>query len=344
MAKHIIRVEYSESSGAVNSISFNKSAINLSNFNETTLGNVNYYDNGFLLNCSDLSGNYKLFSNSIAYYISSEHSDIEGNIDITLTINTSNAKSISLVFANKIYPTNIVVNGVYYENQDNVFQTLLSGSSNETTTIQFTKLNVGNSPLIVTNVSTGISIDYDEDHIINFIRGSQLSTDNESPKYEFVGQYGSCSFIDVENVVVNLKVQGILENPKSVKYILDDEIIGVYNVESWKYNTSNSVVDIELSDTINGLSNVALEKKEIDFNESRTLLDIYNEIKIILLDNGEKIENLSLEVSEWLSSIRTPFYKYDSIDVITLVNYFCQVSQCGIYKNQKGNLEVYLWR
>ena len=346
MAKHIIRVEYLENSGVVNYVSFNKNAVNVSNFNENTLGNVNTYNNEFLLNYSDLSGDYKLFSNSVGYYISSEYSDIEGNIDITLTINTTNSKSISLVFTKEIYPTTIAVNGVYYENQDNVFQTLLSGSSNETTTIQFTKLNAGNSPLIVTNISTGISIDYDEKHIINFIRGSQLSTENELPKYEFVGQYGSCSFIDAENVVVNLKIQGILEKPKSVKYILDDEVVGVYSVESWKYNTSNSVVDIELSDSIEQFRNVD-ESGYFQYFTSYddfSYLDLFNLIKEKITVYEETFEELSSDVVSWISSIKTMYIKYESMKLDELIVHFCVATQTTIYKNQNGKLEVYLWR
>lgn len=344
MAKHIIRIEYLESSGVVNSISFDKSPINVSNFTPNTLANINTYNNEFLLNYSDLSGNSKLFPNSIGYYISYEKSDGEGNIDITLTVNTSNAKSISLVFSKEIYATSIVVNGVHHENIDNVFQTLLQGASNETTTIRFTKLNKANSPLIITNVNTGISIDYDERYIINFIRGSQLSTDNDLPKYETVGQYGSCSFIDAENVVIHLKSQGFLEKPSKIKLILDNQVVGVYGVDSWTYNTSNSVVEIDFYDPLNNFRDVALEKKKIVFDESRTLLQVFNDIKLLVENKNEVFEPLSSEISSWLSSIKTPFYMYDNTDLLELLNYFCEVSQCNIYKNQNGKLEVYLWR
>lgn len=346
MAKHIIRVEYLEKSGVVNSVSFDEKAINVSNFNENTLGNVNAYNNEFLLNYSDLSGKSRFFPNSVGYYISEQRSDSEGNIDVTLTVNTTKAKSLSLVFSQDVFPVSITINGISYENTDNVFQVVLQENSSEVTTIQFTKLNKSNSPLILTNISPGISIDYDEKHIISFIRGSELSTNNETPRYELVGQYGSCSFIDAENVVVNLKIQGILEKPKNVQILLDGEVVGKYTVSSWSYNTTNSIVEIEFSDSIETLRNVDESGYFEYFNDynSYSYLDLFNLIKEKIISYEENFEELSSEVESWLSSIKTMYIKYEPMKLDELIVHFCVATQTTIYKNQKGNLEVYLWR
>lgn len=345
MAKHKIRIEYLEKQGNIDNLEFSVEPNNVSSKALNDLTNANAYETPFLLNFSDLSGKYKyLKSNGVKYYISSVLSDDDGNIDVSVEVTTTGATSLTFSFSKEYYPSLINVDGINYENSDSTFQVSVLNTTTSKTNVRFLKMNIPNSPLIITNINTGITIDYDETHIINFKRGSQLSTDNETPKYEIVGQYGNCSFIDSENIVINLKAQGILHKPKSIKFILDDEIIGDYAIESWSYNTSNSVVDIEFIDTLSSLQEVALEEKEIDFIEGRTMLDIFNYIKELLINNGEKFENINEEISNWLSSIKTTFFRYDSIDLITLCSYFCQSSQCNIYKNQKGNLEVYLWR
>lgn len=347
MAKHKIRIEYVERQGTIDNIVFDVEPNNLSSSGLNDLTNVNAYQDLFLLNLSDLSGKYKYFSNNkVKYYISSVFSDESSNINIGIDVTTTKSNSITLVFSKDYYPTLIEVNGIEYNNSDNTFQISIPSLTQTTTKIRVLKMNKPNIPLIITNINTGITIDYDETYIINFTRGSQLSTDNEIPKYELVSQYGNCRFIDSDNVVINLKVQGLLEKPKSIQLLLDDELIGKYTVQSWAYNTENNVVDVDFSDSLEKSAKENVEEYFEDTNEFGGInyLHLFEHIKEKLISRGETFEPLSESVESWISSIKTIYIKYDSMSLNDLVVNFCNATQTTIYKNQKGNLEVYLWR
>lgn len=347
MAKHSIKIQYLESVGTIDNLSFSVEPNNLSSKSLNDLSSINYHSNGFLLNSSDLSGKYGYFSsNSVKYYISSELSDENNNINIDLAITTTNAYGLSIVFSNEYYPTIIEVNGIEYTNSDNIFQVGVNNSVGVITTIKFKKMNLPNIPLIITNINTGISITYNDNYIINMERGSELSTDNSLPKYELVGQYASCSFIDYDFVVLNLKSSGILQKPKKVEFYLDDNIIGSYKVNSWEYDTVNSVVKIEFTDSISSFEQYNVNGYFTYTNDyyKYTALDLFNKIKNITQEIGETFEELSSDISNYLSSISMLYVKYDSMNLNKLWNEFCIFTQTSIFKNQKGNLEVYLWR
>ena len=225
MAKHKIRIEYLENQGSIDAIDFSVEPNNLSSKALNNLTNANAYETPFLLNLSDLSGKYKYLKNGgVKYYISSVLSDENSNIDIDIDVTTTGASSLTLVFSEEHYPTLIKINGIEYNNSNNTFQLGVTSTSQTKTKIQVLKMNKPNAPLVVTNVNTGITIDYSDDYIINIDRGSQLTTDNELPNYELVYQYGSCEFIDEDNVVLNLKASGVLKKPKKVEIYLDDNI------------------------------------------------------------------------------------------------------------------------
>ena len=356
MPKHVIRVEYLESQGTIDSLSFNVEPNNLSSKALNDLTNVNVYTNGFLLNLSDLSGKYEYFNeNGVKYYISSVASDSNSNINVTLSVTTTGASAITLIFAKEIYPTQISINGQTQTNSDDTFQVYVSSVETTTTTITFTKMNLPNVPLIITNINTGISIDYTDDYIINWTRGSQLSTDNQLPKYEIVGQYGSCSFVDSENVVLKLKANNVLKKPKSVKFFLDDNLIGSYKVDNWEYETTNSVVKLNLIDSVDELSDILIESKSPEYkpatsipSEERysfyTAYDFFLEIKLLIEAFGETFDTINQDVINWLSSIKIKTLKYDATNLNDLVVDFCNLTQTSFYKTQDGKVGVYSWR
>lgn len=354
MPRHIIRVEYLEATGTIDNIEFSVSSNNVSSSSLNNLSNVNSYNNGFILNSSDLSGKYTYFgSDNAKYYISSILSDERNSIDITLNITTSNAQAISLVFANEVYPTKILVDDVEYTNTNNTFQVVIA---NNPTKIRFIDMNLPNVPLIVTNINTGITIDYNDNYIISIQRGSQLSTDNTLPKYEVVGQYGSCSFIDSDYVVVNLKASGILKRPKSVKFLLDGEIIGCYKVENWNYNITTSVIDINLMDSIDEMSDVKIEQKSATYMppkyivgsqgdwELYTAYDLFEKIKSLVIQYGETFDDIDSNIIDWLNSLIIKVLKYSASDLKSLIVDFCNFAQISLYKKENGKIGVYLWR
>lgn len=345
MAKHKIRIEYLENQGSIDAIDFSVEPNNLSSKTLNNLANANAYETPFLLNLSDLSGKYKyLKSGGVKYYISSVLSDENSNIDIDIDVTTTGASSLTLVFSEEYYPTLIKINGIEYNNSNNTFQLGVTSTSQTKTKIQALKMNKPNAPLIVTNVNTGITIDYNDDYIINIDRGSQLTTDNELPNYELVYQYGSCEFIDEDNVVLNLKASGVLKKPKKVEIYLDDNIIGTYKVDTWKYNTQNSVVSITLTNEERSLEIFPIEAQKPTYKENYYAYDLFLEIKQKLLDLGIVVEEVDSSIEEWFRSIWISILKYNSTTMKDLIYQFCCFTQTSFFLNEKGNLEVYLWR
>ena len=345
MAKHKIRIEYLENQGSIDAIDFSVEPNNLSSKALNNLTNANAYETPFLLNLSDLSGKYKyLKSGGVKYYISSVLSDENSNIDIDIDVTTTGASSLTLVFSEEYYPTLIKINGIEYNNSNNTFQLGVTSTSQTKTKIQVLKMNKPNAPLVVTNVNTGITIDYSDDYIINIERGSQLTTDNELPNYELVYQYGSCEFIDEDNVVLNLKASGVLKKPKKVEIYLDDNIIGTYKVDTWKYNTQNSVVSITLTNEERSLEIFPIESQKPTYKENYYAYDLFLEIKQKLLDLGIVVEEIDSNIEEWLRSILISILKYNSTTMKDLIYQFCCFTQTSFFLNEKGNLEVYLWR
>lgn len=345
MYKHSIEIEFIKSSGEITDISFSSPANNISSSDTKSLANANAYTKGFLLNLNDLSGNYEYFgSDNVKYYISSVQSDENKDISITLKITTSNVVGATLLFPNEIYPTLISINNIDYSNSNEVFQfPTSSNGENVETTLIFKKMNKENVPLIILSINSGITITYDDRYIKSMTRGSQLSTDNEYPKYEVVSQYGSISFFDSDYALLNLKSTTNLQKPRIIKILLNDKVIGTYKATSWQYDMLTSIVTIELSDSLNELSEVEVSE-HIELSSTKTLYDVFLDIKSLLENIGEVFSTIDDTLVNRLKNINMYIYRYNATNLQELVNNFCSVAQCSIYKNEVGELEVFSWR
>ena len=105
----------------------------------------------------------------------------------------------------------------------------------------------------------------------------------------------------------------------------------------------NSLVSIELSDSLNEISEVEVESYE-EIATTKTLYDVFLDMKSLLESQGEVFANVEETIVNRLSSIIMYIYRYDATNLQDLINNFCKIAQCSIYKNEIGELEVYSWR
>jgi hypothetical protein len=189
--------------------------------------------------------------------------------------------------------------------------------------------------LVYYNNPTG-TIEYDNSFINDISRNSQSVADNsEVFDYSALVQNGTMKLIDKDGSIAQLARQKILKDKLVIEIVLDNKVVGKYISRKWNYVYGSKIVNITLSDTLENWDNINYSRI-LTFNNT-TALDLYNELVSI---SGETFQTLSSELSDYLDSI-TIKYCYLNIDTLrNQWNKLCQITQCVVFKNEVGYVEI----
>lgn len=314
----------------------------------------------FLLGNSPLVGGeeYEIAKNSdmfvladrVNYFIGSLVSGDDGifpdGASYSITINGADFNAITIVFDkdNEVWPTEVVINGKSYINDDAMFTASGLGDVN-TLNVAISKLNKPNKGLIVTGIYVDITIIVDEKNLDSFTYSLYDRENNDEPSYGVVSNSGTLSFVDSTGEILDYITNRMITKDLSVNISVINtpqkktELFISAKTSSWEYDNNNFVVTVTLNDELEDLQNITYP----GFPYDGTLImasNIYNDIMSFVPPSfgfpalQELPDNVQLRL---LSSLVSPYM--ESCSVWDALDGLCKTLGIRIYK-EKSNIMV----
>lgn len=257
MIRITAKINIGENGGELNTVTSSKSGINVSSTLNEVIGKHEQIQRPFILGRSRLGGG-DCFTKKANFYIGRIASDNNGNFSSNYVINVS-GKDITLltITFNKQkneFPHSILVNGEAHYDDDPTWTIPLNGG--DTHTITISNWNKPNSPMVISSIYTDLSIGLDESNLLDFERTIMDRSDIKRPSFGIISNTGSLSFIDKDGEVKDYLAQQLISSQNIISAYLENtetgakEQIAYFNTESWSYNNSQSLVDVQLKDDL----------------------------------------------------------------------------------------------
>lgn len=231
--------------------------------------------NPFLLGTTKLGAKGKLQSKS-QVFVSRDSCNESGIFDNDLYItvryggifpqNDTKIDNISITFDtyNDQYPTEIEIDGVVYGNDTPLFK---RGGlvENRTKEIKFLKMNKPNIPLVIEEISLGLTINVDRRNLLSYNRNIRSKADIKTPSWGIVSNGGNLSFADTTKEVINYCSNNILKNNQRVLVYLENNIIkekhqiADVKTSDWQYDNDNFSVSVTLDDRLTEWQDIVIE-------------------------------------------------------------------------------------
>ena len=327
-------------SGAINSLSIDKSKNNISSDITNVKGTTKNSKSAFILGSSKLGFGYR-YSSNIDYFISKQLCDNSGIFKSPFTIDISgiNISNLTIVFdtSHKQYPKNITVDGISHSDDDPTY--VITGLTGNTHTIEINNWNEPNSPLIIQGIYTNITIHLDNRYFISIFREVRNAPDADKPSYGIISNVGGIKFNDLSLEFRDYIEQQLLVDGVKVSLFINNtinskkQLIGNYETHDWKYDNHNFVVDVSFGDNLVNMQKIYLQEfPQIAYKQGVliTLQDVFT-----LLNKqtkglfNEEVTNINVDLTTSCNS-----YKIDKGETLWSVwNGFCQSAKCYMYKD-----------
>ena len=241
--------------------------------------------NPFLLGTTKLGKKGKLQSKP-QIFVSRDSCNENGTFDnelyldviygITLTENDTKSKNISITFDtyNDQYPTEIEIDGVVYGNDTPLFR---RGdlSEDRLKRIKFLKMNKPNIPLVIEEISLGLTINVDRRNLLSYNRNIRSKADIKTPSWGIVSNGGNLSFADTTKEVLNYCSNNILKNDQRVLVYLENNIIkekhqiADIKTSDWQYDNDSFSVSVTLDDRLTEWQDIVIDGISYDQRKAK---------------------------------------------------------------------------
>lgn len=303
-------------------------------------------NNPFILGLSKLGGG-ATFSSKVDYFISGVVPTTDRPINITITCSKS-IKAINIVFDtyNNVYPTNLTINGLNYENNSAIFTPIFLEEV-DTMYITISEWSNANYPFKLQGIYIGDSIEIGKRNLLSFERPLFDRADYKLPSYGIISNSGNISFNDIGNKVVKYAESNALTSDLSVKVFINNTLYGAtqqiadLKTEKWTPpSSSDKRYSVTLKDDLQEWQEINIPK--LSYNpldlEPKSFKFLYD----YLYDNTpEKYNMQSFDEldDETKNHINNLYIQYPLLNSGTLWqgwDKFCQTTQCHIFK--KNNI------
>lgn len=257
----------------------------------------------FLLDNTPLVGgeDYEIPKNSdmyvladrVNYFIGSLVSGADGTFpngaSYTITINGADFNAITIVFDkdDEVWPTEVVINGESYTNDDPTF-TVGGLGGVDSLDVTITQLNKPNKGLVVTGVYVDITIVVDEKILNSFTYSLYDREYNDEPSYGVVSNSGVLSFVDSTGEILDyIQMKIILKDTQVEIYAINTitqkkELFVKGIVGEVSYDNDNFVVEVTIRDIIEKLQTTNFN---LPFAESIGIETIITQINDVMPSN-----------------------------------------------------------
>lgn len=321
---------------------------NISNDITGLVGDKVYGNNIFLLDVSPLD-NGSTFSSEIEnYYIGSELANGNGVFanPYQITLNGSKIKNFTLVFDtyNNQHPTSITVDGVEYENDDNIFTVSVQSSNSHKIVID--NWNTPNYPLRIQGIYLELGIEVNKQNIESLSRNSTDRSDYKFPSWGIISNTCEIEFKDLNGEILDYIEQDLLVQGLSCKVFINDTLnnkkqqIGEYYADQWNYDNDNRVVKVSLKDDLEEWQSINVEEISYDPRsvEHKNLEWFYKQLysKTPTKYNMQDFNSLDKATRDILSNTWVVYPMLKAGSLWRQWNKLCQVSQSHIKKEDNG--------
>lgn len=310
----------------------------------------------FLLANSPLIGgvDYEIPKNSdmyvladrVGYFIGTLISGEDGTLPgdgYSITINGADFNAITIVFDKdeEVWPTEVVINGKSYVNDDPIFTVSGLGGTVDELKVTISKLNKPNKGLIVTGIYVAITIIVDEKNLDSFTYSLYDRENNDEPSYGVVSNSGTLSFVDSTREVLDYITNRMLTKELTVSVNVINttsknnktELFISAKASQWEYDNDNFVVTCQLDDQLQDLQDYSFPG--IPYNRESIQADVlYDEIVSYAPAylNIPTFSQLSAEVKNKLLEYDVDYGYAESSSVWDALDGFCKTFGLRLYK------------
>lgn len=303
-------------------ISTNKRINNISN--KLALNSNTNNENPFILGQSKLNGSDFLLDEYKGIIIVKDN--FNDTIDLAIPLN--NVDRFIIIFdKNHSFPKKYSYDNKIYENDDNTI--IIDFNDNYVTrTINISLYDWSYDELLVYVDAIYISynVEFSSRYIVNLQIGNQLSSDNVKPSYGIIGNYGSLTLIDNDNVLTNSLNNNILNSKTLVKFYYNNNLLATYKSKEWNKDIKGNKFSVELD---NGLEEYSSKKISIHYYPDNKLngYDFFiNYIKRYI--NKELV--IDNDTKNYLNNIRLEKVIHETTNLTSLINEFCEMTMISI--------------
>lgn len=293
-----------------------------------------------------------VLADRVNYFIGSLVSGADGTFpggaSYSITIKGADFNAITIVFDkdDEVWPTEVVINGKSYTNDDPTFTVGGLGGTVDQLNVTISKLNKPNKGLIVTGVYVDITIVVDEKNLDSFTYSLYDRENNGEPSYGVVSNSGTLSFVDSTGEILDYITNRMLTNELSVNVSISNTLNGKKELfisaktSQWEYDNNNFVATVSVSDQLQDLQNFTY----VGFPYDKTFLlarDIYDDIiSAIPTSFGFPTFDMLPENTRnklAYASVSNPYM--ENCSVWEALDGFCKTFGLRIYK-EKSNIMV----
>ena len=334
--------------GTIDNATSTISGNNVSEDIDNIVGDKVYGNNIFLLEVSPLDNGATMSGKTENYYIGTEVADAEGIFatPYTIKLKGKSIKTFTLVFDtyNNQHPNSIIVNGKEYEDDDNIFT--ISVESDDEHTIEINNWNTPNYPLRMYGIYLELGIEVNVQNMISLSRNSTDRSDYRLPNWGIISNTCDIEFKDLNGEILDYIEQDLLVQGLTCHVYINNTLtkqsqqIGVYNSESWNYDSDNRIVNVNLKDDLEEWQNINVEEISYDPRDT-TQKNLQFFYEYLYKKTPDKYSMLSFgELDGATQNILTStIIRYPLLNSGSLWQQWtkiCQVAQAHIFKNNEG--------
>ena len=292
-----------------------------------------------------------VLADRVNYFIGSLVSGADGTFpngaSYAITINGADFNAITIVFDkdDEVWPTEVVINGESYTNDDPTF-TVGGLGSVDSLDVTITQLNKPNKGLIVTGIYVDTTIVVDEKNLDSFTYSIYDRDSNDEPSYGIVSNSGTLSFIDGTGEILDLLQINAIKGESTVTIDVVNTLTSKKELfvkcvtDKWQYDNDNFVVTVTLKDIIERLQQINFI---LPFTTSISIDNIVERINTVMPNNMTLVfdESTKDEIDSMLNSNLNNVY-YDAGSVWDVIQNLCVTFNLKCYSkyNSSGNYDI----
>lgn len=292
---------------------------------------------------SPLDGKHKWFDETVGYsgWVSKQYSNILGRFNEgTNPVIKINGNSIRyLILYSDIVDGPLLelveVNNVVYSGIEGrviiAFEEELSSVE-----IKVIKLSKPYQPVKITGIELGLSLDFDEETIVDYDFGVQSQSTKDGIEYRVISRFGSLELDNSNNLFNNLNELDLLQKDIPVKVTIDNKPFGDYLLQEGDLQVDSSSASFQLSDKMINLDQINW-RKDYYLN---TDITARNFIDFVMNYIEESYIFYDSRTEQVFNNTKLPVAIIDTSDVKTILVKICEITCSSIFMRNDGKICV----
>lgn len=291
---------------------------------------------------SPLDGKHKWFDDTVGYsgWVSKTYSNILGRFDgeePVITVKGSNIRYLVLYSDIIDGPLleQVEVNDVVYSGVEG--RVIIAFENEvESASLKIIKVSEPYQPAKITGIEFGLSLDFDEETIVDYDFGVQSQSTKDGIEYSVISRFGNIELDNSNNLFNNLNELDLLQKDIPVNVTIDGKPFGKYLLQEGDLQIDSSSVNFQLSDKLINLDQINW-RKDYFLNTDVTAKDF---IDFVMNYIGETYIYYDSRTEQIFNNTKLPVAIIDTSDVKTILVKICEITCSSIFMNNAGNICV----